>query len=218
MSSAHLETCLIPVQRISALDEFGLIRDEAMDAVLWSRTVPETVQAWLDGLSVNALPQGRFVLKAADTNRCVLQLFEKLGYAIKPELIWLAEDIAALAHHLSKTLASPDIRMRIEVVTDDACRKFHVDNVLARMICTYSGPGTEYGVSGKNKAPEQIHRVPTGQPMLFKGKLWPGARNRVLQHRSPPVAGMDIARFVIVLEAAASTDYEAHSPYDTRFP
>lgn len=32
---------------------------------------------------------------------------------------------------------------KLEVVADDACRKFHVDYAAVRLICTFAGSGTE---------------------------------------------------------------------------
>ena len=146
-----------------------------------------------------------------------ISFFEEAGHRPTPELSWLAHDLYTLAEQLSQTLAIGDLRLRVEAVTGDACRRFHTDNVEARLICSYAGPGTEYGVSKDENAPEQIHRVPTGQPILLKGKLWPGTRETKLLHRSPPIAGTGIVRLVIVLEAAVLDAEEEPSPYDTVF-
>ena len=91
--------------------------------------------------------------------------------------------------------------MRTETVTNDACRKFHADNVHARLITTYIGPGTEYGVPKDACCPpEQVHQAPSGAAMLLKGLKWPTSNERQLKHRSPPIEGTGIIRFVVVLE------------------
>ena len=207
------------VLSVSSEDELSglsLIHNKDINAVIWARNIPETVQNWLDNLSVDELPEGRFVLKAENVGRCVNQLFKKAGHSPTPEQSWLAEDMSVLARQLSQTLATVGLRLRFEAVTGDACRRFHVDDVQARLICSYSGPGTEYGVADDGKLPEQIHRVPTGLPILLKGKQWPESQKSQLLHRSPPIAGLGIVRLVIVLEAAA-LDTQELSPYDTVF-
>ncbi len=74
------------------------------------------------------------------------------------------------------------LRLRLEHVADDACRKFHVDAVRLRLLCTYAGLGTEWiDPAG------QVQRMPLMQAGLFKGAAYPDAAPRVL-HRSPPVS------------------------------
>ncbi len=60
-------------------------------------------------------------------------------------LIWpLYADFRRLGRRFAKLTSSPIVRMRLEHVTDDCCRKFDVDAVGLRLVCTYAGPGTEW--------------------------------------------------------------------------
>ena len=99
---------------------------------------------------------------------------------------------------------APMVRLRLEPVFDDACSKLHIDNVVARMICTYSGPATELGLEAV--APESAERIPTGAPVLLKGKRWPDEKQPSLRHRSPPISGTDQARLVVVLEGCLQAE------------
>lgn len=56
----------------------------------------------------------------------------------------LYADFRRLAHRLTGLTGSPRVRMRFEHVVDDSCRKFHVDAVGLRLLCTYAGAGTEW--------------------------------------------------------------------------
>lgn len=53
----------------------------------------------------------------------------------------LYADFRRLAGRFSALTASSVVQMRLEHVIDDACRKFHVDAVGLRLLCTYAGPG-----------------------------------------------------------------------------
>ena len=130
-------------------------------------------------------------------------LFEDWGTPTGQAVNWLADDIQKLALQFSRTLFTSDILLRVEWVRDDACRKFHRDTVNARLICTYCGPGTEYGVGDSCCAPVEIDKVPTGSPILLKGKLWPNQPQTKLLHRSPPIEGTGQTRLVVVMNEAS---------------
>lgn len=94
----------------------------------------------------------------------------------------LYADFRRLATRFSTLAASPVVRMRLEHVIDDSCRKFHVDAVGLRLLCTYAGPGTEW-VDDAGR----IRRMASMEVAVFKGSAFPGAGPRVL-HRSPPLS------------------------------
>jgi hypothetical protein len=85
-------------------------------------------------------------------------------------------------------------------VTTNACRKFHVDAMAARLICTYRGTGTQYGQSRNGDDPKRVFTVPTGSAVLLRGSLWPSNRDCGLVHRSPPIEGTGETRLVLVLD------------------
>ncbi len=73
------------------------------------------------------------------------------------------------------------VRLRLEHVGHNACRRRHVDAVRLRLLCTYAGLGTEWlepGGSSRRMAPFHVG--------IFKGASYPDRAPRVL-HRSPPV-------------------------------
>jgi len=97
-------------------------------------------------------------------------------------------------------MKAPYLRLRVDVVATNACRRFHVDVLTARLICTYRGTGTQYGVSKGGAEPTDIFTVPTGSPIVLRGKLWPEHPSSGLQHRSPPIEGTGETRLVLVLD------------------
>nr|MBV6631379.1 DUF1826 domain-containing protein [Oceanococcus sp. HetDA_MAG_MS8] len=62
------------------------------------------------------------------------------------------------------------------------------------------GPGTQYGVSTDGSEPRRVFSVPTGAPVLVRGTHWPEPPMSGLLHRSPPMEGLNQARFVLVLD------------------
>lgn len=119
--------------------------------------------------------------------------------ATKP-LEWqaaLIADIHDLARRFALLMDVDRLNIRLEPVTDDACRRFHADYVRVRLITTYHGPGTEWTLRQEGET-GRIHRMDTGHVGVFKGLDW-APKLRVL-HRSPPIAGM----YVDTAEAARS--------------
>jgi hypothetical protein len=93
----------------------------------------------------------------------------------------LEHDVAFLARLFATVTQAASVRLRLEHVSDNACRRHHVDAVRLRLLCTYAGPGTEWvDAAGERR------RMPRFQVGIFKGSAYPEAAPRVL-HRSPPV-------------------------------
>jgi hypothetical protein len=97
-------------------------------------------------------------------------------------------------------MAVEALHLRLEVVRDDACRKFHLDRVTARLLCSYRGAGTEYGRAAAGGAPTEIRHMATGDVAIFRGSLWPGDAPVDLVHRSPPLSGGSGVRLLLVLD------------------
>lgn len=54
------------------------------------------------------------------------------------------KDIVDVSWSFWRTCKDKKIRIQFEVVTNDKCRLFHVDNIKQRLLCTYRGLGTEW--------------------------------------------------------------------------
>jgi len=91
--------------------------------------------------------------------------------------------------------ASP-LRVHLETRANDACLRFHADNVSLRMICTYRGAGTQWlpvhavdldplGHGGNGRA-SSVSEIPTGAVAVMKGLRYPDGGDHALVHRSPP--------------------------------
>lgn len=114
---------------------------------------------------------------------------------------WVA-DVDELIEMYQCLFEPEAIGLRIHVLADTMCPRFHVDRVPVRLLCTYRGPGTEWlpeplvtRPAGTGPLPEQtvpsdqIQTIPTAAVALLKGEAWEGNEGRGLVHRSPQPDG-----------------------------
>ncbi len=104
-------------------------------------------------------------------------------------------DISNLGSRFMKLMHVDKLRVRIEGVTGNACKKLHADYTDLRLITTYAGAGTDYAPQNDRR----LERMPTGAVGLFKGKLFGNGHTPCL-HRSPPIEGTNEARLVLVID------------------
>lgn len=200
----------VPVNSVAGIDGLGEICDDDTPAVIWNRQLPEGFQSWIAALAPETLPSARLALEPGEVRAAVGEICDAAGTPVCAERDWLVNDVARLAETFARVMAVRDLLLRFDVVTNDACRKFHIDAVNARLICAYRGPGTQYGVLKGGEAPEHVFPehvfpehvfdVPTGAPVILRGTLWPGKPRTMLRHRSPPIAGSGTTRLVVVMD------------------
>jgi hypothetical protein len=176
--------------------------------VIWCRPVSGDVAALVDKLPFGELPHLRFEAIAAD------RVGDALAAALGPrasKLAPLLADVADLARLYARVTGSSPIRLRLEAIRDDACRRFHADQVRARLLCTYRGPATEWlaardvrlAADGFVAEPEpaRIRRLDRFEVGLFAGALSP----RPCVHRSPPLSGTGLDRLLLVVDEGGET-------------
>lgn len=177
-------------------------------AAIWRRQTPPDVQAWLDGLDPEGLPRGRITVRREAVAKTVEHLFDAVELPKGSERDWLQNDIAFLADTFASLLESRFVRVRLDAINSNACRRFHIDALTARLACTYRGTGTQYGISTDGDDPKRVFTVQTGSPILLRGTLWPANPPSGLLHRSPPIEGTGETRLVLVLDPATKPEGE----------
>ena len=95
----------------------------------------------------------------------------------------LVDDICTSINLFAKAFQQPRVDLRIEVTAEQACPKFHCDNVFVRMLTTYAGPATEYIYLDH---PSTICEAPINALVLLKGHRHPSHQETV-HHRSPEI-------------------------------
>lgn len=169
-------------------------------AVIWPRPPVPGFHGWIDALDLAGLPSTRLILRPTDIRTAVTEICDLHGTPDGPERVWLIEDIAALADTFAAVMAAPYLRLRLSPVDTNACSRFHIDALTARLICTYRGTGTQYGISVDGGQPDRIITVATGTPIVLRGTNWPEIPASDLLHRSPPIEGTGETRLVLVLD------------------
>ncbi|MEL6434747.1 MAG: DUF1826 domain-containing protein [Pseudomonadota bacterium] len=183
---------------------FEAVHKPGCAASIWRRELLPDFQAWLDSLAPKHLPEGRLIIQPEAVKDAVKQLCEIAATPDCAEREMLCNDIVALSELLCVTFKCAYLRLRLEKVTDNACCKFHRDAITARLVCTYRGRGTEYGLPDQAQGGDidhnKIFAVPMGSPFLIRGSLWPETPFSNLQHRSPPIEGTGETRLLLVLD------------------
>jgi hypothetical protein len=181
------------------------IGEPGIAAVLWERPLDPAFAAWLDALPPERLPRLRAAMPHPRAREAVRTACESAGTPEGKERERLIDDIGALAQIFARVSGHPMVKIRLDVVQTDSCRKFHIDNIRLRLLCTYRGAGTEYGVAPRGETPERIERVQRATAALFRGRRWPGEATGMV-HRSPPIAGTGETRLLLVIDPCEPDD------------
>ena len=120
--------------------------------------------------------------------------------ALQADLLTLLQRFLALADR-------PTARLRLQRIAGDACRRWHADNIVLRLLCTYVGPGTQVLpmpeaapvlAGGEPTTTATAWSVRTGDVVMLPGRRHPTAVPVV--HRSPPIAGSGDVRLLLVID------------------
>ncbi|MEM6589751.1 MAG: DUF1826 domain-containing protein [Pseudomonadota bacterium] len=169
-------------------------------ATIWQRAPAPDFQDWIDDLDPEHLPRIRMILAPDQVREALQKTALMCGTPDCPQCGMLVDDIAALAMIFADVMTARFVRLRLDVVTHNACRKFHIDAVKARLICTYRGTGTQYGISTDGEDPSRVFTVPACAPIILRGTQWPEGPKSGLLHRSPPIEGSGETRLLLVID------------------
>ena len=181
------------------------VADEDVALAIWHRPPAAGLATWLDSLPVERLPEGHFIGPAACVPARLAALCDLVQLADSPERRVLIDDIARLARCFAARAGSPDVDLRLETITHDACWRFHRDQVGYRLNATYRGPGTQWpplehaarALKAQRRYRGPLNEFPRFAAGLFKGVVRAGTE--AIVHRSPPVAGSGQTRLFLCL-------------------
>lgn len=196
------------VHLTDSAEDLSAIHRQGVAAAVWQRAPLPLFQNWIDGLDAELLPKARVILRPEAIPDAVRHICDTSGTPDGPERDMLIDDISALAKIFAGLMRARFLRLHLDVVTTNACRKFHVDAVTSRLVCTYRGTGTQYGTSRGGSDPERIFTVPSCAPILLRGTLWPEQPASGLLHRSPPIEGSGETRLLLVLDPVTDPEDE----------
>jgi len=191
--------------RSESAADLARIHEAGTAATIWQRPRAPEFAAWIDSLPPEQLPRLRALMPVSSVEAAVYEACEAAGLPASPGRKVLAADCAALAAIFASTMAVSHVQLRLDVIETDACRRFHLDRVPARLLCTYRGHGTEFGAATPDGYVSAISVLGTGEAAIFRGRLWPREECGLL-HRSPPIAGTGETRLVLVIDVPDDED------------
>jgi hypothetical protein len=190
------------------------ITQPGVELVAWQRSPDPAWADWLAALPADALPVCRLEVASDDAAGLLKDQFDAGGVPGGQPRDAFVADIVALVTQFAALARTHSVRLRLDAITSDACRRWHRDCVPLRLICTYRGLGTQWVPPGLGAAvlarPDddapQAMAFDTGDVALFKGCGWPGQpHDGGIVHRSPRIAGTGVTRLVLVLDATWPT-------------
>ncbi|MBU2874549.1 DUF1826 domain-containing protein [Marinobacter salexigens] len=171
-----------------------IFRDEVNLAV-WERPLSSESVSFAHQFSKEAGVFERFV--GIELGDSVDQILPTWAQALPGAIPWLA-DVNEVVEMFGCLFKPAAIGVRLHVLPDTMCPRFHTDRVPVRLLVTYAGRGTEWLAENQVKRgaspgplPDQtvsatdIQIMPTGAVSLLKGESWIGNEGRGLVHRSP---------------------------------
>lgn len=163
---------------------------------VWNRQLPPPL-APLRALDWTAIDDLDFEARIDDLDDTLAEELAQAGYCDDALGGALRDEIAMLARRFAGIFAIDAVTVRLEWVETDACRKFHVDYVTARLLCSMLGPGTQW-VYGEHAENRWIRQMRTGDVGIFKGRL--ATDKPMVLHRSPPIAGTGDVRLLLAID------------------
>ncbi|TYC86702.1 DUF1826 domain-containing protein [Novosphingobium sp. BW1] len=155
---------------------------------------------WLEALDHAGISDLSFPCALTDLEREIGEGLAEAGYPKGAKTEALSQLMADLCRRFAAIMGCAEVKVRLEVIRTDACRKFHADYVPARLITTLAGPGTQWiEVDAITQGePEEIHQMRAGDVGLFKGRLL--APEPAILHRSVPLSALGGTRLLLVLD------------------
>jgi len=169
---------------------------EAVELALWRRSPPKEIQDWFCKQDFSGFHDFRVDGTAEDVLSATNDFLDMQGWDDRLR-DFIVSDVKTIIASTSDS--SPAFTLRLEYVTDDACRKFHKDQTDIRLITTYMGRGSQWiNIRDGDRNPV-VEEMETFEVGMFLGE-----RSDDLEgvfHRSPPIENTETAeRFMMVVD------------------
>lgn len=183
-----------------------------VNLAVWQRNPSPCWQSFINEFCAKAGNLERFT--SLETGQSAAQALPSWALDIEGSNHWI-DDVDQLIGMYQCLFEPEAIGLRIHVLQQTMCPRFHVDRVPVRLLCTYRGPGTEWLSESQVTRPTdggplpeqlvqpgQVRQIPTNAVALLKGEAWEGNEGKGLVHRSPAPNGSP--RLIIGLDWLSS--------------
>ncbi len=201
----------------NSLQELEWIHRKGINLIYWSRARHPQIKNYL--AHSPSLKGFQVTISEGNTNHLENELACLPGKSITPGRHELIFDILFLVRLFLSIQPKQSLRVNFERVQTDACRLFHSDFVDLRLLCTYDGPATQWientcvdrsGLgSGCNDRIvtdfSRIHELPLQSVAILKGDRYPGEEGNGVIHRSPPLDGSGMHRYLLRIDTQESS-------------
>ena len=136
-------------------DVLATIREPRTHIAVWRRERPAAM-AWLDTYRLTELDSIDLPIEVKRLDTDVMFAMAQAGYPQDQRIGALVGAVASLVRRFAAIMVCDHVRLRLDIVTTDACRKFHMDMVTARLLSTLSGAGTQWiEVKAPERSPDE---------------------------------------------------------------
>ena len=195
-------------QTVQRLSRSGL---HSSSMSVMQRSLETAVTATLDNVPAENLPQLRVTGHVGQISRAVDSTLRSNGFTPLWLAEWLSDDVVFLARLFQNVTGANCLCLRLEAVEDNACERFHTDNVSFRLVTTYRGPGTEWlsppaalSLREDTELPtDKILQLARGHVGIMRGRRHATTEMPALHHRSPQIVGTSITRLFLAIDDAA---------------
>jgi hypothetical protein len=181
---------------------FKSILEADKNFVLWQRDLNIFLESWASEIKWNKIHPLEAELSLDDLDTFEEDLIKELRIWRTRDTDmnnWVANDMRLIIENFMFSTNASEVFVKIEPVSDDMCRLFHVDKNLLRLLCTYVGQGTlwlpsakadkKFLGNGENKDivldPLSIFQAQKLDVLILKGDSWPNNLVGGAIHRSP---------------------------------
>lgn len=210
----------LPVEHVQIADSplvMTAIYEPQINLVVWQRQLSEAVNHYIDGLTqrLNAL-QLRTIIAPSEVNDWLTGLLPAA-----PHRHWFIKDVAQLVEMYADLFALTAVGLRLSLINETLCPRFHTDHLACRLLTTYHGAGSEWlaedivdrsklgqgaqgladHLSGIYQHPNDIQQLQQGEVALLKGDGWIDSQINGIVHRSPHIGKTD-KRVLLTLDFA----------------
>jgi len=206
-SNSHsIELSIPTIRRASIAENVSVLTDiyrEDVNIAVWHNQLSNDI---VSNITSIMLENTHLNIKTSVTPTCVSEELSACSSILKDKKA-LHEYIELLVEMFCTLFEINQVGLRLAILDQAMCPKFHVDNVPCRLVTTFSGVATQWlphdcvdrtklgagslglsdEVSGIMQHPDNIQHLAVGDIALLKGEGWYNNENCGLVHRSPAV-------------------------------